>query len=176
MFNCVDAGSRKSAGQILAKAVNRLFKIYNEIKPELRESNDAIKEVKDTIDKNKSICIVTYGYLTHIVNDLVNEMNYNIKVIDIFRIKPLHKNILSELDGFENIITIEEQILEGGLGSGIIEFLIDNSTKSLKSKIHRMGIKDQFDVTNGNRQDLQKKYGISKDDIIKKINILNSEK
>ena len=103
-------------------------------------------------------------------------MNYNIKVFDIFRIKPLHKNILSELDGFENIITIEEQILEGGLGSGIIEFLIDNSTKSLKSKIHRMGIKDQFDVTTGNRQDLQKKYGISKDDIIKKINILNSEK
>jgi transketolase C-terminal domain/subunit len=88
----------------------------------------------------------------------------------------LHKNILSELDGFENIITIEEQILEGGLGSGIIEFLIDNSTKNLKSKIHRMGIKDQFDVNNGNRQDLQKKYGISKDDIIKKINILNSEK
>lgn len=153
---------------------NKLPNIHENISE--KDLEFGYKVIKDTIDKNKSICIVTYGYLTHIVNDLVNEMNYNIKVIDIFRIKPLHKNILSELDGFENIITIEEQILEGGLGSGIIEFLIDNSTKSLKSKIHRMGIKDQFDVTNGNRQDLQKKYGISKDDIIKKINILNSEK
>jgi uncharacterized phage infection (PIP) family protein YhgE len=58
MFNCVDAGSRKSAGQILAKAVNRLFKIYNEIKPEFRESNDAIKEVKDTIDKITELLIM----------------------------------------------------------------------------------------------------------------------
>lgn len=51
MFSCVEEKSRKCAGQIACKAINRLFKIYNEVKPELRDSNDAIKEVKDTIDK-----------------------------------------------------------------------------------------------------------------------------
>lgn len=58
MFNCVDATARKCAAQILGKSVNRLFKIYNEVKPELRESNDAIKEVKETIDKITDLLIL----------------------------------------------------------------------------------------------------------------------
>jgi hypothetical protein len=50
MFNNIDPTSRKNAGIIAGRAINRLFKIYNEVKPELRESNEAVKEVKNTID------------------------------------------------------------------------------------------------------------------------------
>jgi transketolase len=141
-----------------------------------RDLEFGYKVIKNPVAENKSICILTYGYLSHIVNDLVNEMNYNIKVIDIFRIKPLHNNLLNEMHGFENIITVEEQILEGGFGSGIIEFLVDNTASGLNSKIHRMGVKDKFDVTNGNRHDLQEKYGISREFIVSKINSIKSEK
>ena len=58
MFNCVDATARKSAAQILGKSITRLFKIYNEVKPEFRESNNAIIEVKDTIDKITDLLII----------------------------------------------------------------------------------------------------------------------
>lgn len=153
---------------------NKLPDLHNNISE--KDLELGYKIIKNPKEESRSVCILTYGYLSHIVKDLVNEMNYNIKVIDVFRIKPLGKDILNEINYFDNIITVEEQILEGGFGSGIIEFLVDNSVDKLNSKIHRMGVKNQFDVTNGNRQELQEKYGISKNYIIDKINTLYSGK
>lgn len=38
--------------------MNRLFKIYNEVNPEIRETNEAVKDVKDTIDKITDLLII----------------------------------------------------------------------------------------------------------------------
>lgn len=51
MFTCTSISSRKYAGVVAAKAVSRLIRIYNDCKPELRETVDGIKEVKEAFTK-----------------------------------------------------------------------------------------------------------------------------
>jgi hypothetical protein len=51
MFTCTSITSRKYAGIVVGKAVSRLIRLYNDCKPELRETVESIKEVKDTYTK-----------------------------------------------------------------------------------------------------------------------------
>lgn len=51
MFTCTSVVSRKYAGIVTGKAVSRLIRLYNDCKPELRETVASIKEVKDTYTK-----------------------------------------------------------------------------------------------------------------------------
>lgn len=46
MFTCTSLVSRKYAGVVAGQAISRLIKLYHDCKPELRETVDAIKEVK----------------------------------------------------------------------------------------------------------------------------------
>ena len=48
MHQCTSITSRKYVGVVVGKAVSRLIRIYNDCKPEIRETNEFIKEVKDT--------------------------------------------------------------------------------------------------------------------------------
>jgi len=51
MFTCTSVVSRKYAGLVTGKAVARLIRLYNDCKPELRETVASIKELKDTYTK-----------------------------------------------------------------------------------------------------------------------------
>lgn len=51
MFTCTSSVSRKYAGQVVGQAVSRLIKLYHDCKPELRESVESIKEVKEAYSK-----------------------------------------------------------------------------------------------------------------------------
>ena len=79
-------------------------------------------------------------------------------VIDIFRIKPLNCTSLPNLlSGYKGLITLEEQMLDGGFGSAVIEMLID---EEIYVPLKRIGIKDNFEVVNGDRDFLNKLYRI----------------
>lgn len=51
MLSCTSVTSRKYAGVVFGKAISRLIRLYNDCKPELRETVESIKEVKDTYTK-----------------------------------------------------------------------------------------------------------------------------
>lgn len=51
MFTCTSIVSRKYAGAIAGKAVSRLIRLYNDCKPELRDTVEGIKEVKEVYTK-----------------------------------------------------------------------------------------------------------------------------
>jgi transketolase C-terminal domain/subunit len=107
------------------------------------------------------ICIVSSGYLTHkAINVMKSNPELEISVVDLIRIKPLSNELLARLNGCKKIITLEEQLLEGGIGSGIIEALSDGGMLADK-KIKRMGLLDGFDVFNGDRDYLHESYGLS---------------
>ena len=61
------------------------------------------------------------------------------------------------------MLTVEEQLLEGGFGSIIAETLIDRGTMK---PAKRLGLKDGFEVVNGDRDTLHDLYGIDTPHIV----------
>jgi 1-deoxy-D-xylulose-5-phosphate synthase len=66
---------------------------------------------------------------------------------------------------FSRIITVEDGVLKGGLGSAVIEFMCDNG---YRAKIKRLGIPDYF-VEHGTQEELIKECGFDVESIVKTI-------
>jgi len=67
---------------------------------------------------------------------------------------------------YDEIITLEEQWIEGGFGSAILEFLSKNG---INMKVTRHGLKEKYYFENGGREHLHNKYGLNIDKILKNI-------
>lgn len=77
-------------------------------------------------------------------------------------VKPLDEKLLHEIFAqFETIITIEDGVIKGGFGSGILEFAAQHN---YSKPIHTLGIPDQF-IEHGTVDELQKMCGIDSDSI-----------
>lgn len=89
----------------------------------------------------------------------------NIRVIDIHTIKPIDEEIIikSAMET-ENLISIEEHSIIGGLGTAISEVLTEKCPK----KLIRLGMKDCFGKS-GNWKELLKYFNLTSEDIIKTI-------
>ena len=85
---------------------------------------------------------------------------------DLRFLKPLDENLLNEVgQHFNKIITVEEGVTEGGMGSSILEFMSDNN---YTPKITRMGIPNIF-VEHGSVKELNKLCGIDEESIFKTL-------
>jgi 1-deoxy-D-xylulose-5-phosphate synthase len=79
-------------------------------------------------------------------------------------VKPLDANLITELAAqIPRIVTIEENVLQGGFGSAILEALTDAGLGGFKFR--RLGIPDQF-VEHGPQKLLRHKYGLDVDGVI----------
>lgn len=88
-------------------------------------------------------------------------------VINARFVKPLDADLIIEMAGKTGkIITVEENVLQGGFGSAVLEMLEERGISGIKIK--RLGIPDKF-VEHGNQDALRKRYGIDKDGIVKAV-------
>jgi transketolase C-terminal domain/subunit len=151
----------------------RYIRLERNYMPDLQSSQNPESAIKDGYrefsDSKNSVAIVTSGYLTHKALEVQREApEKNISVFDLIRIKPLSPQLVRRLSEFKKIITLEEQLLEGGIGSGVLEALADaNLLRNIQFK--RMGLKDGFDVFNGDRDFLLDAYGLSGQHILNNI-------
>jgi len=88
------------------------------------------------------------------------------RVVNMRFVKPLDERLLNDTaKNFEKIITVEENSLTGGFGSGVLEHF---SEKSYKKDILRIGLPDKY-VEHGTQAQLHKMLGIDTEGIYKKI-------
>ncbi len=86
---------------------------------------------------------------------------------DLIFLKPLDKELLYDVaNNFKYIITLESGVINGGMGSAILEFLSDNNFSD--KSIFRIGIEDEF-ITHGSIKELHKLIKIDEDSIYEKI-------
>ncbi len=87
----------------------------------------------------------------------------NAGVINARFIKPLDADlILGQAQATGRIITVEENVLQGGFGSAVLELLHDNGMSQIKVK--RIGIPDHF-IEQGTQAQLRKDVGIDAEGI-----------
>jgi len=139
--------------------------IYNE----KDNYSDGLKIIRNLSDIN----IISTGYMTHIAIDVANYFkryrNLNVGVIDVYRLKPINKDLLLRyIDTSRIIITIEENSIVGGLGTFISEIITD--TQNNRNVIlKRIAIPDKQCFDYGDRKWLHKKYEIDENSIIDNI-------
>ena len=112
-------------------------------------------------------CIISTGFMSHKIMEIINRIDHKFSVIDLFRIKPFPTRLLQILNNYEEIITIEENCLTGGMGTILLEEL-NNNNKNIPVK--RIALKDEQCYVYGDREWLHKYYEIDIENIIKKIN------
>lgn len=126
-----------------------------------------IRKVREGKDLTLAACGVTV-FMAIEAAKILEEKEISAEVLNVSTIKPLDKETLIEsVSKTGKILTIEEHSVIGGMGSAIAEALI----KSIKVKMDMIGIKDTF-TQSGPYFELLTKYGISTNEILKRVDIL----
>jgi len=95
--------------------------------------------------------------------EILAEKGINVRVIDMFTIKPIDKEIIIKCaKETTKIITIEDHNIVGGLGSCICEVLAEE----YPTKVIRLGVNDMFGKS-GNAIELMNYFGIDCNAILK---------
>jgi 1-deoxy-D-xylulose-5-phosphate synthase len=93
----------------------------------------------------------------------LEKIGIHASVINARFVKPFDRELLLSLAArIPRIITVEENVLQGGFGSAIMEIL--NESEIYHTKVRRLGITDVF-VEQGNPDTLRSKYGIDEEGI-----------
>jgi 1-deoxy-D-xylulose-5-phosphate synthase len=86
-------------------------------------------------------------------------------VVNARFIKPLDQELICSLAGeTKRLLTVEENAIQGGFGSAVLELLAEKGLKDVTVK--RLGIPDAF-VEHGTQEALRHKYGIDAEGILR---------
>ncbi|WP_312365241.1 1-deoxy-D-xylulose-5-phosphate synthase [Sphingobacterium sp.] len=89
---------------------------------------------------------------------------------DLRFFKPLDEDILHQVfQKFSVVVTIEDGCIVGGVGSGVMEFMVEHGYSSV---IKRLGLPDTF-ASQGTQQQIHEKYGYGKKSILAHIRKLH---
>jgi 1-deoxy-D-xylulose-5-phosphate synthase len=96
----------------------------------------------------------------------LEEEGIHAAVINSRFVKPIdEKTLLGYAEKVRAVITVEENVLQGGFGSAVVETL---QSKNIEKGVVRMGIPDVF-VEHGSQQILRAKYGIDAEGIFNNV-------
>ncbi len=116
----------------------------------------------------EDVCIVAIGSTVYPAIMAAEELEgegIRAGVVNARFVKPLDADlILSEARKSGKVITVEENVLQGGFGSAVLEMMEGKGATDIKIK--RLGIPDKF-VEHGSQDSLRKRYGIDKDGIVR---------
>ena len=143
------------------------------------EAYDGLKEMRAPLMMGKSevifrsdsarIALFALGSMVKTaieVKEILNKKNIDVTVINARFAKPVDTDMIDELArDYECIVTMEENVANGGLGDKVLEHL--NETNA-DVKVLQIAIPDEY-VEHGNVSLLHKEVGIDADSIVEKI-------
>jgi 1-deoxy-D-xylulose-5-phosphate synthase len=95
-------------------------------------------------------------------------------VINARFVKPLDRDlILSAARNCGNVVTVEENALQGGFGSAVLELLSDENITGIK--VQRIGIPDRF-IEHGSQTELRNMLGLHAEGIAASVKNLLGKK
>ena len=123
----------------------------------------------EIIEEGKDIAILAIGNMVkHALEakEILLEDNINPAIINARFLKPMDEKLLHELcQKYKTLVTIEDNIISGGFGSRINNFIIDNN---YNVKVENIAISEKF-IDHGNIDSLYEAVGLSSKCIASKI-------
>lgn len=124
--------------------------------------------------EGKDMAVLSIGAIGNAVAeaiDLVDERAKNqeprlIAHYDMRWLKPLDDELLREVgERFKTIVTVEDGVIDGGLGSAVLEWMADHG---FTPRVIRLGVRDQF-VEHGSTQELYHLLKLDKEGICESL-------
>ena len=124
--------------------------------------------------EGKDMAVLSIGAIGNAVAeaiDLVDERAKNqeprlIAHYDMRWLKPLDEDLLREVgERFKTIVTVEDGVIDGGLGSAVLEWMADHG---FTPRVIRLGVRDRF-VEHGSTQELYHLLKLDKEGICESL-------
>lgn len=124
----------------------------------------------EQLKQGTDLAVLTIGTMANnaekAILQIEKEHDISIAHYDIRFLKPLDEAMLHEIaKQFNQVITIEDGVINGGFGSAVLEFMSDNN---YSCSVKRLGIKDTF-VEHGTPEELYTMLGLDVNGIAKSI-------
>lgn len=133
------------------------------------KKHEEIKQGKaEILKEGKDVTIIAIGRMVEKavkVANIIEQEEKSVEIINARFLKPLDKNtIINSINKTKNVITIEDNILTGGLASHIENLIVENELQEVK--LQSYGWKDEF-IKHGKVEELEKIYGLDEETISK---------
>ena len=118
----------------------------------------------------KDLAVISIGPIGNTVARAIvraeQEKGLSIAHYDLRFLKPLDEKLLHEVGQcFTRIVTVEDGVRIGGMGTAVLEFMADHG---YAARVKRIGLPDRF-VEHGNVQELYKLCQMDEDGIVKQL-------
>ena len=118
------------------------------------------------LKESSTVAILSFGSLLDISEEVSKEIDATL--VDMRFVKPLDESLIKELStSHELFVTVEENVIAGGAGSAVNEFVNANS---LPIKLLNFGIPDEFPVV-GSPEDQKQAAELTKENLLAKIKL-----
>lgn len=120
----------------------------------------------------KDLAVITLGPIGNVAAKAIEraekEKGLSIAHYDLRFLKPLDEEMLHEVGRtFTHVLTVEDGVRNGGMGSAVLEFMADNG---YHPTVKRLGIPDEF-VEHGTIQELHHLCGLDEDSIFNQLSV-----
>lgn len=120
----------------------------------------------EILREGKDIALIALGETVHRALSVATRLEkegIDTMVVNARFIKPLDRDLISSVASMvPRVITLEENALQGGFGSAVLEMLNEMDIRNVKIK--RIGLPDGF-IEHGTQRELRKKYGLDEEGI-----------
>jgi len=124
------------------------------------------------IKEGEDLAILSFGPIGNEVTKAIDILEPALSVAhyDMRFAKPLDEAMLHEVfEKFDHVITVEDGCLQGGIGSAILEFMVDHN---YTAKVKRLGIPDKL-IEHGEQYQLYAECGFDAAGIVETVRSLH---
>jgi transketolase len=123
----------------------------------------SLHQIMKSMD-NKT-CLIATGSMVSTAASIAQK--FNLSIFSMPEITPLNEEIVkAQLKDFENVVSLEEHSISGGIGSIIAEIIAENN---LNLSLKRIGIKNRFTQKCGSYEYVIQEHELDEQSIIKEI-------
>ena len=119
--------------------------------------------------KGNDVAFLTLGPIGKVMESVIDEaekQGVSVAHYDMRFLKPIDTDILREVgEKFKYVITLEDGCVTGGLGSAVVEYMVENGYTPY---VKVMGIPDKF-IEHGTPEELYRVCGMDKDSVLSSI-------
>ena len=128
------------------------------------------------LHEGSELAVITIGPIGNDIETVIKEIETadpnnvgKVAHYDIRFLKPLDDHLLTEIgERFRKIITVEDGVRDGGMGSAVLDWMADHGYKPM---VLRLGLPDEF-VEHGTVEQLRRVCGIDNDGLREEIEAL----
>ena len=130
--------------------------------PSVEETIEIGKGV--SIRQGEKVALLSFGTMLGEALKVANSLNASL--VDMRFVKPLDRQLIDKLaSSHDLLVTIEDNVIAGGAGSGVNEYLLSQGTSI---KVLNIGIPDHF-VKHGTQEEVHHELGLDSEGIIENI-------